>query len=200
MRVAAVGIGGAGGRIVERLWQDNKRRDTTYLGAACAIDTDTEALDELDALPDDRRYTFGLSETNGTGTNGDRTTGTAAIEDERLEVRRALDQLVTSDIDAILLVAGLAGGTGSGTTAHIAAALREIYTIPVYCLSVLPAGRDNGAATNTLQALRALEATVDGQILFDNDVWLGSGQTGRGSHRDAERDRCDAAGCVIRSW
>ncbi|KAA9396061.1 cell division protein [Haloarcula sp. CBA1130] len=177
MRVAAVGIGGAGGRIVERLWQDNKRRDTTYLGAACAIDTDTEALDELDALPDDRRYTFGLSETNGTGTNGDRTTGTAAIEDERLEVRRALDQLVTSDIDAILLVAGLAGGTGSGTTAHIAAALREIYTIPVYCLSVLPAGRDNGAATNTLQALRALEATVDGQILFDNDVWLGSGQT-----------------------
>ncbi len=31
MRVAAVGIGGAGGRIVERLWQDNERRETTYL-------------------------------------------------------------------------------------------------------------------------------------------------------------------------
>ncbi|EMA11728.1 Cell division GTPase FtsZ [Haloarcula vallismortis] len=177
MRVAAVGIGGAGGRIVERLWQDNERRETTYLGAACAVDTDSEALDELDALPGDQRHLFGLSETDGTGTNGDRTVGTAAIEDERLEVRRAIDQLVTSDIDAILLVAGLAGGTGSGTTADIADALSEIYTIPVYCLSVLPAGRDGEAATNTLQALRGLEATVDGQILFDNDAWLGSGQT-----------------------
>jgi len=177
MRVAAVGIGGAGGRIVERLWQDNERRETTYLGAACAVDTDTEALDELDALPDDRRHAFGLSETNGAGTNGDRTNGTAAIEDERLEVRRPIDQLVTSDIDALVLVAGLAGGTGSGATAHIADALREIYTIPVYCLSVLPAGRDDEAAANTIQALRALEPTVDGQILFDNEAWLGSGQT-----------------------
>ncbi|EMA24223.1 tubulin/FtsZ family protein [Haloarcula amylolytica] len=177
MRVAAVGIGGAGGRIVERLWQDNERRETTYLGAACAVDTDTEALDELDALPDDRRHAFGLSETNGAGTNGDRTNGTAAIEDERLEVRRPIDQLVTSDIDALVLVAGLAGGTGSGATANIADALREIYTIPVYCLSVLPAGRDDEAAANTIQALRALEATVDGQILFDNEAWLGSGQT-----------------------
>ncbi|AAV48489.1 cell division protein [Haloarcula marismortui ATCC 43049] len=177
MRVAAVGIGGAGGRIVERLWQDNERRETTYLGAACAVDTDTEALDELDALPADRRYAFGLSETNGTGTNGDRTSGTAAIEDERLEVRRAIDELVTSDIDAVVLVAGLAGGTGSGATAHIADALREVYSIPVYCLSVLPAGRDDDAAANTMQALRALESTVDGQILFDNEAWLGSGQT-----------------------
>jgi cell division GTPase FtsZ len=177
MRVAAIGVGGAGGRIVERLWQDSERRETAYLGAACAVDTDTEALDELNALPGDRRHAFGLPETDGTGTNGDRTSGTAAIEDERLEVRRAIDQLVTSDIDAIVLVAGLAGGTGSGATAHIADALREIYTVPVYCLSVLPAGRDDEAAINTIQALRALEATVDGQILFDNEAWLGSGQT-----------------------
>ena len=177
MRVAAVGIGDAGGRIVERLWQDNERREATYLGAACAVDTDTEALDELSALPDNRRHAFGLSETNGTGTNGDRTNGTAAIEDERLEVRRSIDELVTSDIDAVVLVAGLAGGTGSGATAHIADALREVYTIPVYCLSVLPAGRDDEAAANTVQALRALKSTVDGQILFDNEAWLGSGQT-----------------------
>ncbi len=70
LRVAAVGIGGAGGRIVERLWQDNERRETTYPGAACAVDTDAEALDELDALPADRRYAFGLSETRDRNERG----------------------------------------------------------------------------------------------------------------------------------
>ncbi|AUG49337.1 cell division protein [Haloarcula taiwanensis] len=177
MRVAAVGIGGAGGRIVERLWQDNERREGPYLGAACALDTDTEALGELDGLPSDRRHAFGLSETTGTGTNGDRASGIAAIEDERLEIRRAIDELITSDIDAIVLVAGLAGGTGSGATAHVAHALREVYSLPLYCLAVLPAGRDDDAAANTMQALQALESPVDGQILFDNEAWLGSGQT-----------------------
>jgi len=177
MRVAAVGIGGAGGRIVDRLWQDNKHRETSYLGGACVVDTDTGALGELTALPGNRRHGFGLFQTDGTGTDGDRTNGIAAIEDDRLEVRRAIDPLVTSDIDAIILVAGLAGGTGSGATAHIADALAEIYTMPIYCVSVLPAGWDDEAAANTMQALRTLEATVEGQILFDNEAWLRSGET-----------------------
>ncbi|WP_262181320.1 tubulin/FtsZ family protein [Haloarcula laminariae] len=177
MRVAAVGIGGAGGRIVDRLWRDNEQRETTYLGAACAVDTDTQALEELNVLPEDQRHSFGLLETDGNGTDRDRTNGIAAIEDERLEVRRAIDPLVTSDVDAIVLVAGLAGGTGGGATAYIADALEEIYAIPIYCVSVLPAGWDAEAAVNAMQALRTLEATVDAQILFDNEAWLPSGQT-----------------------
>lgn len=84
---------------------------------------------------------------------------------------------MTSDIDAIILVAGLAGGTGGGATAHIADALGEIYTIPIYSVSVLPSGSDSDIAVNAMQALRTLDATVDGQILFDNEAWLGSGQT-----------------------
>lgn len=177
MRVATVGIGGAGGRLVDSMWLDDEQRDTTYLGAACAVDTDAEALAELTAVPDDQRHAFGQFETNGPGTDGDRAMGIAAIEDEQLEVRRAIDPLITSDIDAIVLVSGLAGGTGSGATAHIADALREIYTIPIYCVSVLPAGSDADTATNTIKALRALKTPVDGRILFDNEIWLGSGQT-----------------------
>ena len=44
MQIAAVGVGGAGAQIVDRLWQENESRETTYLGAACAVDTDVEAL------------------------------------------------------------------------------------------------------------------------------------------------------------
>lgn len=177
MRVAAVGVGGAGGRIVDQLWRDNDRRPTTYLGGACVVDTDTGALRDLDALPRERRHAFGLFESEGAGTDGDRSTGTAAIEDDSLEVRRAIDPLVTSDIDAVVLVAGVAGGTGGGAVAHIATRLSEIYTQPVYCVSVLPAGWDEDAATNTMATLDELETAVDGQLFFDNEAWLGSEQT-----------------------
>ncbi|WP_336339431.1 tubulin/FtsZ family protein [Haloarcula brevis] len=177
MRVAAIGIGGAGGRIVDRLWRDYERRETAYLGTACAVDTDTQALNRLNTLPGDQRHSFGLLETDGDGTDRDRTSAIAAIEDERREVRRAIDPLVTSDIDAIILVTGLAGGTGGGATAQIADALAEIYTIPIYCVSVLPAGWDEKEAVDAMRALKTLEATVDGQILFDNEAWLTSGQT-----------------------
>jgi cell division GTPase FtsZ len=177
MRIAAVGVGGAGAQIVDRLWQENESRETTYLGAACAVDTDVEALDKLTALSSGQRHTFGLSEADGTGLSGDRTRAIAAIEDDLLEVRRAVDSLVTSDIDAIVLITGLAGGTGSGAVAHIADALKQVYTIPIYAVSLLPAGKDSTAAMNTMRGLRALNPTVDGQILFDNELWLSSGQT-----------------------
>jgi len=177
MQIAAVGVGGAGGRIVDRLYRDDQARSTSYLGGTCVVDTDTDELQSLRAIPDADRHAFGQFVTDGTGTDGDRTAGVAAIEDDRLPVRRAIDPLVTSDVDGIVLVAGLAGGTGGGATAHIADALSEIYERPLYAVSVLPAGGDEQAATNTIQSLRALGSVVDGQLLFDNEAWLGSGET-----------------------
>ncbi|WP_277543632.1 tubulin/FtsZ family protein [Haloarcula laminariae] len=177
MKIAVVGVGGAGGRIVDSLFRDDQRRGTSYLGGACVVDTDTDELQSLRAIPDDNRHAFGHFVSNGTGADGDRTTGIAAIEDERLEVRRAIDPLVTSAIDGIVLVAGLAGGTGGGATAYIADALSDVYDRPLYAVSILPAGRDEQAATNTVQSLRSLGSVVDGQLLFDNEAWLQSGET-----------------------
>ena len=177
MRIAAIGVGGAGGRIVDSMWWDDERRHTSYLGGTCVVDTDRDALESLRAVPEDRRHAFGLFETDGEGTAGDRTTGIAAIEDDLLAVRRTIDPLVTSDIDAIVLVGGLAGGTGGGAIAHVADALAEVYEQPLYAVSVLPAGEDEHAATNTIRSLRTLASAVDGQLLFDNEAWLGRGET-----------------------
>lgn len=171
MQLVAVGIGGAGGRVVAALQQDSAERRTSYVTGACVLDTDTVALDQLETVPEENRQPFGLEETDGSGTDGDRTAGIAAAEANRLAVRRAIDPLVTSTVDAILLVAGVAGGTGSGATPHIANALTDVYDHPIYTVGVLPAEVTPETARNTLRALRALESVVDGQLLFDTQAW-----------------------------
>ncbi|WP_134671804.1 tubulin/FtsZ family protein [Halorussus marinus] len=177
MRVVTIGVGGAGGRIVDALRRDEASRSASYLAGVRALDTDVEALSELDGLPDEARRQFGHVETDGTGTGGDRTAGVAAIETDLVEMRRAVDAAITSDAAAILLVAGLAGGTGSGATAHLAEALREVYDRPIYAVSVLPAAHEDVPRENAARGLQALHGAVDTQLVFDNDVWLDAGQS-----------------------
>jgi cell division GTPase FtsZ len=177
MRIAAIGVGGAGGRIIDTLWRDNESRKASYLSDACAVDTDADAVKQLRSVPTEQRHTFGLTETSGDGTGGDRTAGTSAIESDKLEVRRAIDAIITSDVDAIVLVAGLAGGTGGGATPHIAAAIKEVYDRPLYTVSVLPATVEGDEGTNALRSLQTIESTTDSVVLFDNDNWLGASES-----------------------
>lgn len=129
MQLAVAGIGGAGARVAAALQRDSIDRHSSYVTGVAALDTDTEALEQLQAIPSDHRHTFGVDETNGTGTAGDRTAGIAAAETNRISIRRVIDPLITSTVDAILLVAGLAGGTGSGATPHIAQSLAGFVTL-----------------------------------------------------------------------
>lgn len=187
MQLAAVGVGGAGGRVVEALQHDSAGRQSPYVTGACVLDTDTATIEQAETVPEEHRHAFGLEETDGSGTEGDRTAGIAAAEANRVAVRRAIDPLVTSTVDAILLVAGVAGGTGSGATPHIANALTDVYDYPIYTVGVLPAEATPETAQNTLRALQALESVVDGQLLFDTQAW----QT-TGTPLNQERDHLNA--------
>lgn len=171
MQLAVVGVGGAGVRVAAALQRDSTDRHRSYVTGVAALDTDTATLNRLQVIPSDHRHAFGLNETNGTGAAGDGKAGIVAAETDRTEIRRAIDPLITSTVDAVLLVAGLAGGTGSGATPHIAHSLVEIYDRPVYAVGILPANATPTAAQNTLRALRALESIVDGRILFDTHQW-----------------------------
>ena len=171
MQLAVVGVGGAGARVAAALQRDSTRRHGSYVTEVSVLDTDREAVEQLQDISSDRRHTFGLDETDGTGTAGDRTTGARAAETDEVAIRRAIDPAITSTVDAILLVAGLAGGTGSGATPHIARSLAEVYDRPIYAVGVLPAEATPTAARNTVHALRALESVVGAQLLFDTHQW-----------------------------
>lgn len=177
MRIAAIGVGGAGGRIVDALYQDDESRSTSYLAGGCVLDTDQEALTALAAVPEDARHLFGHLETGGTGTDGEQALAERVIEDARIEMRRAADAAITSQTDAILLVAGLGGGTGGGATSNLADALQDVYDRPVYAASVLPATHEELPADNPARGLQSVNSVVDAQLVFDNEAWLRSDES-----------------------
>lgn len=175
MRIVAVGIGGAGSRVVDALCADNESRQTQYLTGVRALDTDRQELSELESVPETARKLFGQVRTNGAGTGGDQSLAVAAIEDDLLEVRRTVDSAIGSDAAAIFLITGLGGGTGNVVTPKLAEALQEIYERPVYAITILPAGHEEVPAEKASRGLQALDSVVDAQIVFDNDAWLNSG-------------------------
>jgi cell division GTPase FtsZ len=172
MRVAAIGVGGAGGRVIDALYEQHNSQSLSYLSGVSVLDTDRAELSELEGVPDDSKTLFGQVETGGTGSDGNQAQATAAIEDDLLEVRRAADSAIRSNTAAIILVAGLGGGTGSAVSPQLAKALQEVYDRPVYAVSILPATHEEVPRENPSKSLQALDKTVDAQIIFDNDTWL----------------------------
>lgn len=176
MRIAAIGVGGAGASVVDALQRDDAARQSSYLTAARVLDTDPSALSALRSIPEEHRDSFGMFETGGGDTGGDRSVGLAAVESDLTELRRTADAAITSDVAAVVVVVGLGGGTGSAAAPKLVAALREVYELPIYSVSILPDGEEDSiTANNAVEGLRALDDLVDAQITFDNDAWLGSG-------------------------
>lgn len=94
-----------------------------------------------------------------------------AAESSIAELRRVASDAITGETDGVLVCAGLGGATGAGATPVIVDALRSIHDLPVFSVSVLPAESEGEeAAENAAAGLRALESSVDSQLLFDNSL------------------------------
>lgn len=176
MDIAAIGVGGAGGRIVDRLVRELGTGTGTgsSLEMVHAIDTDTESLAALSEVPQANRHAIGQFETGGDGTDGDRELAAEIVDNERMELRRAVEDGIPTTIDAIVVPGGLAGGTASVVGPALVAGLARVYEQPVYAVSVLPAAEktDDQRRANTAQALTDLNEAATAQIVFDNDAWL----------------------------
>jgi cell division GTPase FtsZ len=176
MNIVAVGVGGAGGRIVDELHRDTAKRPVSYLAESIVVDTDRESLVALDHVPTENRHTFGEFSLEGSGTNGYREAAREAAVEQVTELRRAIDDAITTDVTGIVLAAGLGGGVGAGATPALASALASVYDRPIYTVSVLPAGGDETEAENAARALAELDEIVDCQLTLDNDAWVGEEQ------------------------
>ncbi|RJX49365.1 tubulin/FtsZ family protein [Halonotius pteroides] len=184
MQLTVCGVGGAGCRIADHLVAADSSRSRSFVADSVALDTDQRALSNLESIPDDRRHLYGVIEAEGTGVEGDRSVGAAAADSEATELANAVDDAVSSQADAILCCVGLAGGSGATALPRLADELRRVYDIPVYGLGVLPAigatsddGSTPPAARNTGRALANVTATTDALLLFDNQLWLSSGDS-----------------------
>ncbi len=155
MRILAIGIGGAGGRLADTLYRLDREGRVTCVDAA-AIDTDAPALRLLSAVPEEHRLYYPP-------------VGPEAIDLE--QVLFHLKRQDTSGVDALLLCVG-AGGETAALAPSFVETLRSAFAEPVLVLVTLPQ-RSEGQriAAGAAEALDALLPRADAVLLFDNETF-----------------------------
>jgi cell division GTPase FtsZ len=174
MKVVLIGVGQAGGKITQALAEFDYNRGFGAVQGAFAVNTAEADLQNLEI----DTMLIGQDRVKGHGVGGDNELGAEIMGDEATEVMDELDGRVTSEADAVFVVAGLGGGTGSGGAPMLVRELSRIYEMPIYGIGVLP-GRDEGAIyqANAGRSLKTFARESDSVLIIDNDAWHSSGES-----------------------
>lgn len=177
MRLGGIGVGQAGGRILDLLaYHDTYGEHNKILPFALVVNSAQSDLLGLKVIPKKKRILVGQTEVRGHGVGLRREVGSKVIDQQLHLIMRSVAEMGLYKVDAFLVVAGLGGGTGSGGVPLIVEQLRSVYDQPVFVLGVLPSS-DEGKlmADNAKQAIEELHKVSDGILLFDNDIWRKEG-------------------------
>ncbi len=183
MKLALIGFGQAGGKIVDKfLWYDQETQ-SNIVRSAVAINTAKADLMGLEYVPQENRVLIGQSRVKGHGVGADNELGAEIAEEDIDEMQGTIDSVPVHEIDAFLIIAALGGGTGSGGGPVLAKHLKRIYTEPVYGLGVLPASDEGGIYTlNAARSFQTFVREVDNLLVFDNDAWRQTGESVEGGY------------------
>jgi len=194
MNAVLLGVGQAGGKLTTALAEFDA--DAGYGAVLDALAVNTASAD-LEPLPLDT-VLVGQSRVNGHGVGGDNELGAEVMEEDAVEVLDALAPKVNADAEALFVVAGLGGGTGSGGAPVLVRELSRVYDVPVYALGVLP-GRDEGAMyqVNAGRSLKTLVREADATILLDNDAWRSSGESVEGGYAAINASMAKRVGLLL---
>ena len=174
MKVVLIGVGQAGGKVTQSLAQFDYDMGFDAVRGALAVNTARADLQNLDI----DTALIGQDRVKGHGVGGDNELGAQIMQENATEVLDELDGRITTEAEAIVVVAGLGGGTGSGGAPMLTRELKRIYEKPVYVLGILP-GRDEGGLyqANAGRSLKTAAREADSLLLVDNDAWRGSGDS-----------------------
>ena len=169
MRIVAIGLGGAGCRIVDRLYSSDRRSSKVSCVQGLAVDVDESTLKNLAGLPEQGRLFFPPLDLSVSDGQGDSAGPTATIDIH--EIVSKVQNLQSGETDAVIIFCGL-GGSMVDIAPHIIAGLRSSITEPVFGLLTLPClaegERKSSKAADDIDMLQPL---LDGVILFDNETW-----------------------------
>ena len=184
MKLMVIGLGQCGSRIADEFARLNRRahseRRAKIITGAFAVNTDQADLTGLSHISSDymhriliggrKTWGHGVGKVNEMGAELAREDGDKVID----AVRTAPDFYQTH---AFLLVAGGAGGTGSGAISVITQMLKERYVgKPVYALIALPFEHEEVAELrsvyNTATCLKSIQSVADGVFLADNQRYV----------------------------
>ena len=184
MKLVVIGLGQCGSRIADEFARLNKRARSQRRIEICpgvfAVNTDAADLSGLATIKSDyqHRILIGGRKTGGHGVGKINELG---AEVAREDVDKVVDALRSAkrfyETDGFLLVAGAAGGTGSGAIPIIAQHIKERYPDkPVYALVILPFEHEEETEErtiyNTAVCLKSVDSVADAVILVDNQRYV----------------------------
>ena len=184
MKLIVVGFGQCGGRIADEFARLNRRahvqRGIDIIANALAINTDVADLSGLTGIKPDfqHRILIGGRKTGGHGVGKINELGAEIAKedgDKIIETIRSSKHFV--DADAFLLIAGAAGGTGSGALPVITQYIKERYVDkPVYNLVILPFEHEEATEERTIYnaatCLKSAYLVADAVFLVDNQRYV----------------------------
>jgi cell division protein FtsZ len=152
--VSIIGLGGAGCNI------------TTYLsekgvGGAKIIGANTD-INHLVLQKADKLMLLGKKTCRGKGCGGFPGTGMQCATESLEEIKKELE-----GSNIVFIVAGLGGGTGTGSAPVVAEAAHAQGAVTIACLT-LPFEIESMRRQNAIDAIRAMEGTCDSIVLIDN--------------------------------
>ncbi|MDB2283564.1 tubulin/FtsZ family protein [Halorubrum ezzemoulense] len=180
MKLATIGVGNAGSKLIDQMIEFEFETGRNLCRHALVINTARTDLAKPQHLDEDRRVLIGDThqKARGHGVGGDAKIGAEVAQTDIDEIRRVFDDVEIHEVDAVLVAAGLGGGTGSGAAPVVIDELQKMYDEPVYGLGVLPGTYEGGRpALNAARSLQSFVNKVDNFIAFDNDAWRSRGQT-----------------------
>jgi len=196
MKLVVVGFGQCGGRIADEFSRMNSRarlhRRIEIVPGAFAVNTDVGDLSSLTSIKTDYLHRI-LIGSRRTGSHGVGKINGVGAEIASHDADKVVDAIGSAkrfyEADAFMLVAGAAGGTGSGSMPVMAQAIRDRYRDkPIYALVALPFEHEVEAEArtvhNTATCLKAAYTVADAVFLVDNQRYIRE-DSSLGSNMDA---------------
>jgi len=156
------------------------QRKISILTGAYAVNTDIADLSGLATIKPDcqHRIVIGGQKTGGHGVGKINELGAEIARedgDKVIDAVRSVDQL--AETDAFLLIAGAAGGTGSGAIAAVTQKLKERFIEkPLYNLVVLPFKHEEEieerSVYNSATCLKSAYLVADAVMVIDNQRYI----------------------------
>jgi len=157
-RILIMGVGSSGCRAVAAMSSLNPKLD------ALVVDTDTKVLE---AMETDLALHIGVSVTRGLSAGGDVELGRQSIEKDSSSIRQRL-----RNVDLLVIVAGLGGGTGSGAVPVITRIAREAGTLVLAMVALPFAFEGKKIAKVADEALKRIRTHADAIIRIPNERLL----------------------------
>jgi cell division GTPase FtsZ len=184
MKLVVVGLGQCGGRIADEFSRLNGRargrRGMTIITGCFAVNTDAADLSGLSSISNDHRHRI-LIGSRKTGGHGVGKINELGAEIAKEDADKIVDAVRTTkrffETDAFLLIAGSAGGTGSGAISVISQHLKERYIDkPIWNLVVLPFEHEETTEERTVfnvaTCLKSCYSVADAVFLVDNQRYV----------------------------